>query len=296
MILVTGASGFVASHLIPQLRKSSQQLRCLVTSEAEGTRIKAPRAELAIGNVTDPSSLRAAAEGVDTIIHLVAVIREPKNATFEDVNVVGTKNMIEAAKTAGVKRFIHMGALGATPDPKYKYLHSKWLGMEAVKNSGLEFSILQPSVMFGEGAGFIASLVHSIHLAPFIVPIAGDGKSKLQSIWVGDVANCVMNLVAGEKIGRGIEIGGPEILTYQAMIDEILRALGEKRAKVHVPRWLMRPGVAVMDALFSNPPITMVEFKSMEIPNITDPDSVEKEFGFKPMPLRDGLGYLKVKS
>jgi uncharacterized protein YbjT (DUF2867 family) len=296
MILITGASGFVASHLIPQLRKSGQQLRCLVTSEAEGARIKAPGAELAIGNVSDPASLRAAAEGVDTVIHLVAVIREPKNATFESVNVIGTKNMIEAAKAAGIKRFIHMGALGASPDPRYKYLHSKWLAMEAVKSSGLDFSILQPSVMFGPGAGFIASLVRSIHLAPFIVPIAGDGKSKLQPIWVGDVANCVMKLVAGEKIGRSIEIGGPEIMTYEAMMDEILKALGEKRTKIHVPRWLMKPGVAVMDALFSNPPITMVEFKSMEIPNITEPDSVEKEFGFKPMPLREGLGYLKVKA
>ena len=295
MILITGASGFVASHLIPQLRKTGMPLRCLVTSEAEGARIKAPGAELVIGNVTDAASLSAACEGVDTVIHLVAVIREPKKATFEQINVVGTRNIVEAAKTSGVKRFIHMGALGATPDPKYKYLHSKWLGMEIVKNSGLDFSILQPSVMFGEGAGFIASLVRSIHLTPFIVPIAGNGQSKLQTIWVGDVVSCLMKLVAGEKSGRSIEIGGPEIMTYEAMIDEIMKALGEKKMKIHVPRWLMRPGVAVMDALFSNPPITMVEFKSMEIPNITDPNSVEKEFGFKPMPLREGLGYLKIK-
>jgi uncharacterized protein YbjT (DUF2867 family) len=295
MILITGASGFVASHLIPQLRKNGYPLRCLVTSEAEGARIKAPGAELAIGNVTNPLSLRTACEGVDTIIHLVAVIREPRNATFEGINVVGTRNLVEAAKACGIKRFIHMGALGASPDPKYKYLHSKWLGMEIVRNSGLDFSILMPSVMFGEGAGFVASLVRSIHLAPLVVPIAGDGKSKLQPIWVEDVASCVMKLVSGEKIGRSIEIGGPQILTYEAMIDEILGALEEKRTKIHVPRWLMRPGVAVMDALFRNPPITMVEFKSMEIPNITDPDSVEKEFGFKPMPLREGLGYLKVK-
>jgi uncharacterized protein YbjT (DUF2867 family) len=296
MILITGATGFVASHLIPQLSKTGQPLRCLVTNEAEGVRIKAPGSELVIGDVTDPDSLRAAAEGVDTIIHLVAVIREPKNSTFEKVNVEGTQNIVEAAKAAGVKRFIHMGALGATPDPKYKYLHSKWLGMEAVKNSGLDFSILQPSVMFGEGAGFVASLVRSIHLAPFIVPIAGNGKSKLQPIWVGDVITCVMKFLAGEKSGRSIEIGGPEIMTYEAMIDEILKALGEKRLKPHVPRWLMKPGVAMMDVLFRNPPITMVEFKSMEIPNITDPDAVEKEFGFKPMPLRDGLGYLRVKA
>ncbi|APV44596.1 NADH dehydrogenase [Dehalogenimonas formicexedens] len=295
MILITGASGFVASHLIPKLRATGQPLRCLVTNEAEGARIKAPGAELAIGNVTDPGSLAAACRGVDTVIHLVAVIREPKNATFEDINVTGTSNMVEAAKSSGVRRFIHMGALGATPDPAYRYLNSKWLGMEIVKNSGLDFSILQPSVMFGEGAGFIASLVRSIHIAPFIVPIAGDGKSELQPIWVGDVTSCVMKLVSGEKSGRSIEIGGPEILTYEETIDAILAALDEKKAKIHVPRWLMRPGVAVMDALLKNPPITMVEFKSMEIPNITGVDSVEKEFGFKPLALKEGLGYLKVR-
>ena len=294
MILITGASGFVASHLIPRLRGDGRKLRCLVTTEAEGTRIKAPGAEVAIGNVTDPTSLRAAMTGVDTVIHLVAVIRESKRNTFQAVNVEGTKNVVEAAKSAGVKRFIHMGALGATPDPAYKYLNSKWQGMEAVKNSGLDFSILQPSVMFGEGAGFIASLLRSIKMAPFIVPIAGDGKTKLQPIWIGDVVSCLLKLLAGEKRGETCQIGGPEIMTYDAMIDEILRALGEKKSKIHVPRWLMRPGVAIMDALLSNPPVTMVEFKSMEIPNTTDPDATEKQFGFKPMLLRDGLGYLAV--
>ncbi len=296
MILITGASGFVASHLIPRLRQDSNILRCLVTNEAEGARIKAPGADLAVGNVTDPASLRAAMAGVDTVIHLVAVIREKGQNTFQRVNVEGTKNVVEAAKGAGVKRFIHMGALGATPDPEFKYLNSKWLGMEAIKNSGLDYSILQPSVMFGQGAGFISSLLRSINMAPFIVPIAGDGKTKLQPIWVGDVVTCVMKLLAGEKRGETCQIGGPEVMTYDAMIDEILRALGEKKTKIHVPRWLMMPGVAVMDALLSNPPVTMVEFKSMEIPNTTDPDSVEKQFGFKPMNLSDGLGYLKIKA
>jgi NADH dehydrogenase len=294
MILITGASGFVASHLIPRLQKAGHALRCLVTSDAEGSRIRAPGAELAIGNVGDKLSLAAAMAGIDTVIHLVAIIRESKHATFEQVNVNGTQNVVEAAKTAGVKRFIHMGALGATPDPGYRYLNSKWLGMEAVKNSGLDYSILQPSVMFGEGAGFVASLVRSIRLAPLIVPIAGDGQTRLQPIWVGDVANCVLKLAAGDKHGETCQIGGPEIMAYEAMIDEIMRALGENKHKIHVPKWLMKPGVALMDRLLKNPPVTMVEFKSMDIPNVTDADSVEKQFGFKPMPLRDGLGYLAL--
>jgi NADH dehydrogenase len=231
--------------------------------------------------------------GVDTVIHLVAIIRESKRATYHQVNVVGTQNVVNAAREAGVKRFIHMGILGASADPRYTYLHSKWLGMEAVRNSGLDYSILQPSVMFGQGAGFIASLVRSVNMVPFIVPIAGNGKSRLQPIWVGDVVTCVMKLVAGEKSGESCPVGGPEIMTYETMLDELLRAMGKKQLKIKIPRPLMLPAVAVMDKLFSNPPISMAEFKSMEIENTTDPDAVEKQFDFKPMPLRDGLGYLR---
>ncbi|ADJ25666.1 NAD-dependent epimerase/dehydratase [Dehalogenimonas lykanthroporepellens BL-DC-9] len=293
MILITGASGFVASHLIPRLHKDGHRLRCLVTSEAEGSHIQAPGAELAVGNVADPDSLRSAMAGVDTVIHLVAIIRESKRATYHQVNVVGTQNVVNAAREAGVKRFIHMGILGASADPRYTYLHSKWLGMEAVRNSGLDYSILQPSVMFGQGAGFIASLVRSVNMVPFIVPIAGNGKSRLQPIWVGDVVTCVMKLVAGEKSGESCPVGGPEIMTYETMLDELLRAMGKKQLKIKIPRPLMLPAVAVMDKLFSNPPISMAEFKSMEIENTTDPDAVEKQFDFKPMPLRDGLGYLR---
>lgn len=294
MILITGASGFVASHLIPRLHKEGHKLRCLVTDETEGRRIQAPGAELAVGNVTDPESLRSAMDGVDTVIHLVAIIRESRRAGYHQINVVGTQNVVNAAKEAGVRRFIHMGILGASPDPRYTYLHSKWLGMEAVRNSGLDYSILQPSVMFGQGAGFIASLVRSVNMVPFIVPIAGDGKSRLQPIWVGDVVTCVMKLVAGEKSGESCPVGGPEIMTYETMMDELLRAMGKKKLKIKIPRPLMLPAVAVMDKLFSNPPISMGEFKSMEIENTTDPDAVENQFNFKPMPLRDGLGYLKT--
>ncbi|MDV2990220.1 MAG: NAD(P)H-binding protein [Dehalogenimonas sp.] len=293
MILITGASGFVASHLIPRLHKDGHQLRCLVTNEAEGARIQAPGAELAVGNVTDTEGLRAAMAGVDTVIHLVAIIREFGPNTYHKINVVGTQNVVNAARDAGVKRFIHMGILGASPDPRYTYLHSKWLGMEAVKNSGLDYSILQPSVMFGQGAGFVASLIRSVNMVPFIVPIAGDGKSRLQPIWIGDVVSCVLKMVAGEKSGESCPVGGPEIVTYETMLDELLRAMGKKKLKVKIPRPLMLPVVAVMDKLFANPPISMGEFKSMEIENTTEPDAVENQFGFKPMPLRDGLGYLK---
>lgn len=293
MILITGASGFVASHLIPRLHKDGHKLRCLVTNEAEGARIKAPGAELAVGNVADQESLREALDGVDTVIHLVGIIREFGQNTYHKVNVVGTQNVINAARDADAKRFIHMGILGASPDPRYTYLHSKWLGMEAVKNSGLDYSILQPSVMFGQGAGFVASLIRSVNMVPFIVPIAGDGKSRLQPIWVGDVVTCILKMVSGEKSGESCPVGGPEIVTYETMLDELLLAMGKKKLKIKIPRPLMLPAVALMDKLFANPPISMGEFKSMEIENTTDPDAVETQFGFKPMPLRDGLGYLK---
>ena len=295
MILMTGASGFVASHLIPKLKASGYQIRALVLNEREAEKVRGLGVETAIGNVADAASMKGAFTGIDMAIHLVAILRESKFATFESVNVGGTKNMLEAAKAAGVKRFIHFGILGANADPKYRYLNSKWRAMQAVKASGLDYTIFEPSVMFGKGAGFIDALLRSINLFPFIAPVAGSGKTLLQPIFVGDVADCVLAAVKGNKIRQECEVGGPEQMTYKNMMTTVMKAAGINKPRVHVPIAFMRPAVWVMERVSKNPPITKDELDALGLNNITEPDSVEKQFGFKPKKLDDGLDYLKSK-
>ncbi|MDP4279058.1 MAG: NAD(P)H-binding protein [Dehalococcoides mccartyi] len=148
-VFVSGGSGFVGGHLLPRLAENGFKIRLLVMNEAEAKRVKTPGVEFVYGTVNDLPVLMESMKDIFAVIHLVAILRENKDITFEKVNIEGTKNMLAAADQNGVKRFIHMGILGASADPRFTYLHSKYLAEEAVSKSGLDYSILKPSVMFG---------------------------------------------------------------------------------------------------------------------------------------------------
>ncbi|MFA7186981.1 NAD-dependent epimerase/dehydratase family protein [Dehalococcoides mccartyi] len=292
-VFVTGGSGFVGRHLLPRLAENGFKIRLLVMNETEANRVKTPGVEFVYCTVNDLPVLMDSLKDVFAIIHLVAILRENKNATFAEVNIEGTKNILAAATENGVKRFIHMGILGASADPRFTYLHSKYLAEEAVRHSGLGYSILKPSVMFGPGAGFINALIRSFKPYPFIAPVAGNGKTRLQPIWVEDVVSCLLKMLEGEKIHQSVQIGGPQIFTYDQVLSAVMQAMRIKKPRLHVPVGLMRPLVWLMERASSNPPITMPELKALSVDNITVEDAVKREFGFDPKPLSEGLDYLK---
>ncbi|BCT56300.1 oxidoreductase [Dehalococcoides mccartyi] len=278
---------------MPRLAENGFKIRLLVMNETEANRVKTPGVEFVYGTVNDLPVLMDSLKDVFAIIHLVAILRENKNATFAEVNIEGTKNILAAATENGVKRFIHMGILGASADPRFTYLHSKYLAEEAVRHSGLGYSILKPSVMFGPGAGFINALIRSFKPYPFIAPVAGNGKTRLQPIWVEDVVSCLLKMLEGEKIHQSVQIGGPQIFTYDQVLSAVMQAMRIKKPRLHVPVGLMRPLVWLMERASSNPPITMPELKALSVDNITVEDAVKREFGFDPKPLSEGLDYLK---
>ncbi|MFQ5925762.1 MAG: NAD(P)H-binding protein [Dehalococcoidia bacterium] len=262
-------------------------------SLAKAGTLQAYGVELVVGDVTSPKTLEQAMRGVETVIHLVAIIRESKEVTFNGVNVQGTRNVVQAALGSGVKWFIHMSALGASSNPKYRYTYSKWQGEEAVRSSTLDFAIFRPSVMFGQGSGFTTQLIRSLTMFPFLAPVPGSGKACFQPIWVEDVVTCVVRALKGGKTGQLYEIGGPEHLTYEQMLDTVIDVLGIKRIKVHFPLSLMRPAVMAMEKVMPNPPVTLVELAQLEVDNTTDLYSVERLFGFKPLALSQGLDYIR---
>jgi NADH dehydrogenase len=293
VLLVTGGSGFVGSHLLPQLVEAGYQVRCLVRLPGEAKLVEAMGAAAVTGDVADPDSLKVAFNGVESVVHLVAVLREGRGATFNRVNVEGTGNVVTAAREASVKRFIHIGAMGASDMPRYAYFHSKWQGEEIVRVSTLDFTIFKPGAMFGKGAGFIDKLVKSVNMFPFLAPIAGSGRTRFQPLWVEDLATCILAALEGDKIGQTCEIGGPEHLTYEQILNAVVAIMGKKRLKIHIPVMLMRPTIGLMERILGDPPVTGVELKALEMDNIGVLDSVENQFGFKPLELAKGLGYLK---
>ncbi len=286
LILVTGSTGFVGSHLTAELARLGYRVRAMVREGGGPGPVEKVR-----GDVTEPYSLMAACSGVETVVHLVAVIREKGRAGFESVNYRGTVNLIRSAGDSGVKRFIYMSALGAVDDPAYKYAYSKWRAEEAVKSSGMRWAIIRPSVIYGRGFGFFSRLVQSLRLSPpFLAPVPGRGKALFQPVAVEDVVRCVIRVIDdGDYDFKVHEIGGPRHVSYSEMVDILLEVLGTKRIKVPVPMAAIRAAVPLLGFLFRDPPVTEVELKQVGLNNITDPDAVYRNFGFSPKRLEEGL-------
>ncbi len=292
MLLITGATGFVGRQAVRAFVSHGHPLRCLVHTPRSAEVIQGQGVELVYGDVLDPSSLKEALRGVEAVAHLVAVIREKGPFTFSGVNHQGTRNVLEAAKEAGVKRFIGASTIGATDDPGIPYLYSRWLGEQEIINSGIPYTILRFSLGFGEGDEFFNALAALVKALP-IVPIVGDGKALFQPMAVEEIAECLVKTYEDDHtVGRTIEIGGPEHLTYEEITDLISETLQVKTVKAHVPIPVMRPLVGVMDALLPRPPVTSDQLKILKMDSVTDPQAVEKTFGFAPRSPRGNIDYI----
>ncbi len=291
MILVTGGTGFIGRRLVARLAEGGQPVRVL----ARGLRkTQLPQGvEMVQGNLATGQSLEEAMAGVQRVVHLVAIIRETRGQTFAGVIRQGTQNVVAAARAAGVRKFVHQSAIGARDDPFFRYHKAKWDAEQAVISSGLKHTILRPSLVFGPGDEFFTTLAGLVRWNP-VVPIAGDGRTRFQPIWVEDVVTCLVEcLKDGVHDNEIVEIGGPEHLTYEEMIDIVKRVLGKRRLKAHIPLSLMRPMVSLMELVLPRPPVTREQLKMLAIDNITEVDALERRFGFRPQRLADGLGYLK---
>ena len=251
MLLVTGATGFLGRRVVQALQQAGHSpVRCLLhRSSSDGT-ASADGVQTAHGSVQDPASLAAAMDSVDAVVHLVGIIRErPPSATFAGVNHAGTRNVAEAAKAAGVKHIVYVSALGARDDARFPYARSKWLGEQEVIGSGVPFTILRPSILFGEGDEFFNTLAALVKMLP-IVPVAGSGANRFQPIAADDVARCVSTAVLQESYyNRVVEMGGPYQYTYRELLGVVAATLRVRRLRVHVPITCMRAMAAVMERL-----------------------------------------------
>lgn len=304
-VLLTGATGFIGTRVVQRLVAHGHSVRCLVRRTSDLSPLQAAPIEVWAGDVTDLSSLASALEGIQAVVHLVGIIKErPPAATFERVHVHGTRNLAQAAKAAGVSRILFLSGIGAQPNPAYPYLLTKWQAEELIKGSGVPYTILRSSVVFGSGDEFMNRLATLVRrpptgdrtLAPF-VPIIGSGKTRFQPIFVEDVAECLVRaLVNPEMAGKLIEIGGPEQFTYEQLVDVIMDTLGIHRPKIHISVLLMRPAVALMPLVYEDPPITKDQLKMIHLDNVAEADVVSRIFGFQPARLRDKLGYVVEES
>jgi uncharacterized protein YbjT (DUF2867 family) len=290
-ILVTGGTGFVGTAVVHELRARDLAVRVLVRGPRSAERVQAWGAEVAYGDVTDAAAVLAAARGCTHVVHLVAIIRG-RERDFEQVMVRGTRNVIDAARTAGVQRFVHMSALGVGEHTRTltPYLAAKWQMERDVGASGLEHVIFRPSFVFGRSGGVLPTFVRQVRLSP-VVTVIGSGRRRLQPVWVDDVAaHFAAALDLPAAAGRTFELGGPDAVTWDELYRQIAATLGKRRAFVHVPAPVARTGARLTEWIPGSPltadQVTMLEDSGDNV--VSGSDTVET-FALPLVPLAEQL-------
>ncbi len=290
MILVTGGTGFVGRKVVHALRAEERPVRALVRDPHRAETLRAWGCELVQGDVSDRESLRRAAEGCEAVVHLVAIIKGSRR-DFERVMSEGTRNLVAAATEAGARRFVHMSALGVSERSKglVPYYAAKWEMEQAVKGSGLDWTIFRPSFVFGRDGGVLPTFVRQVRLLP-AAPVVGDGTRRLQPIWVDDVAAFFAKALSTPgSAGKTYDLGGPDTPTWNELYEAISRSLGKRRRLVHLPVVLVRANAAVLERL-PRPPVTRDQLKMLLFEdNVGDPRPAVETFGIEPIGLEEQL-------
>ena len=283
-VLLLGSTGFVGRAVAHKMLDAGHQLRVMVRDPMKAAAFKVRGAQVVVGNALDAAALASAAQGTEHIVSLVAVRRNKPQSMFE-VNADGPRLVGEAAKRAGAQSVILISAIGARLDQKYKYLTSRWMGEQELAKTGVAGAVLRFSFVLGEDGGVLHDFERAANFGPFLI-IPGDGKTQIQPILRDDAARCVVESIGKQDLlGKIIELGGPEVVTYETMFDWFLQARNVKKPKLHVFPGLLQPGAAVMELLMDDPVATPDEINTIQLANVADGlDSVTAHFGWRPAP------------
>ena len=299
-VLLIGGTGYVGDAMRHRLREAGHRVTLLVRPSSSPERYEQEGFATVQGDVTDPTSLTRALERVrpDVVINLVAVIKEKGKATFEQMNYRGTVHVVDAMRQTGINRILQMSAIGAGNLPAYPYHYTKWKAENYVKDSGMLWTIFRPSIVFGPGqheqfVGQLADVVR-MKMAP-VVPVVGDGMSRFQPVHLDDVAAAYERALRDPETTTGqiYELAGPDVLTYEEILDECARVLGSQKRKVHVPVGLMKPAAALMGAVpFIEAPVTTEQLKMLKLDNTTQQNAVPTLTGRPAIPFRGNIDYI----
>jgi len=300
-VFITGGTGFVGRNILNAIRGKGIKITAFVRAGSEERLPFLEDVDVAYGDVTNPETLASAINEADAVIHLVGIIREypSSNITFEKLHFEATQNIVKAAVDAGVKRFIFMSANGATQNGASAYQTTKWRAEQEVRNSGMDWTIFRPSVIFGDSEGlmeFTSEMAGVIGRAP-VTPVFGNGLYKLDPVFVEDVAECFAgSLNNPEAVGKVFYLGGGDPVTFHEIVQVIGKALGVRKTRtVNVPFGIVKP-VARLLGRFRFFPVTSDQLALLKQGNVCPELKYREVFDIKPKPfIYQNLGYLKKK-
>ncbi|HEY5625687.1 MAG TPA: complex I NDUFA9 subunit family protein [Dehalococcoidia bacterium] len=300
MILVAGGTGFVGGGIVRELARRGKQFAVLTrVPDRSADRFPGLDVQYRQGDVREPSSLAAAMAGVESVIGCQqfpnSPIENPKRGhTFEEVDARGTENLVTVAKAAGAKQFVYLSAAGAAPEGRH-WFRAKWRAEQAVRNSGLTYTILRPPWVYGPEDGALNRFLAMSRFQPFVPLIGSPGKQMMQPVFIDDVgratAECLDNPAAA---GQTFEVGGPDVFTMSEVVRTALGVTGRRRFLLPAPKFVMKALASVLQ-FAPGRPLTpdAVDFITMDA--LGDPAEISAKLGLTPTPLRDGLATYLAK-
>ncbi len=296
-IFLAGGTGFVGKQILRDLLENKYQVRCLTRkgSEQKISHYKNPALvktgiDIVNGDITDAASLDGKLEGCDAVINLVGIIREfrGRGITFEKLHYEGTTNLVKAARSQKVRRFIQMSALGVRPDGKTQYQQTKYRAEECVRTSGLDYTIFRPSIIFGPGDKFVNLFANMLKTQQF-VPVVGNGRYQMQPVSVENVSmGFVKAIEQKDAIGKTFDVGGPERIEFNRIIDIIGEVICTPPHKIHIPVFVMSALAEMLDWLPSFP-VTKDQITMLLEGNVCDERPFFRHFDLTPIGFKEGI-------
>ena len=294
-ILVTGGTGFIGQALVRHLADAGHRVRILLRASTQSPNL--PRSlpvEVAVSNLDDERGLRAAMVGVDIVYHLAGAEWRGAYASLMEIDIQGTQNVVTAAADASVKRLFFVSHLGADRASAYPVLKAKAIAEEYIRRSGIDFTILRTAIVFGNNDGFTTGLAQLIISIPRYFFVPGDGNSLLQPLWVEDLATCLLWALDDPATNNQMyEIGGPEYLTFNEVVQTVIEKLRIRRRLVHLRQPYLRALTVFLENLIPSTPVSVYWLDYLATNRASNLDAIPRFFNLMPSRFSQRLAYLE---
>jgi NADH dehydrogenase len=297
MILVTGATGFIGRALVRHLSQAGQQVRVLLRPSPQSPRIpKGVPVEVAVVSLNDERGVRAALRGIDHVYHLASASSQGRRGNLLTTDIEGTRNLANASRDAGIERLIFLIHIGANRASAFPIQKSKGIAEEHIRKSGVPYTIIRTSVVFGPEDRFTTNLAGLLRAVPFFFPIPSDGRSLLQPLWVEDlVTSLVWSLENPSTINQTYEVGGGEYFTLRQVLETLMNVTHTRRLLVPMSPPYMRVLLVMLDSFIPNFNISTYWLDYVAVNRTCPVDNLPRTFGLMPARFAYRLDYLARK-
>jgi NADH dehydrogenase len=293
MILVAGGTGFVGGGIVRELARRGKRVAVLTRGASGARRFPGIEVEYREGDVTLPESLAAAMQGVEAVVGCQQFPNSPiensgKGYTFEKIDAEGTENLVRAAKAAEVERYVYLSGAGAAPEGRH-WFRAKWRAETAVRESGLTYTILRPSWVYGPEDKSLNRFLGMARFLPFVPLIGNAGKQLMQPVFIDDVGRAAAESLDNPAAANQLfDVGGPDVMSMTDVVRTALQVAGRRRLLLSSPKPLMKLVASVLQ-FAPGKPLTPDGVDFIAGDALADPTAIQQKLGLRATPLREGL-------